>query len=172
MSTFYTCVDRYSNDILFRGYKNGKPIKDRIRYNPTFYVPGNNSKFKTLDGKSVEPIMPGTMRDCRQFLDEYKDVGNFKVHGNANYIHQFISDAFLERGVEPDRDLVNVTSIDIEVQSDKGFPQPDKAEHPITAITIKNNIDNMFYVWGLSDWEAEKSELKKEIIDNKIQLNK
>ena len=169
MSTFYTCVDRYSNDILFRGYKNGKPIKDRIKYKPTFYVPGNSeSTFKTLEGKPVEPIMPGTMRDCRQFLDEYKDVGNFKVHGNANYIHQFISDAFLERGIEPNRDLVNVTSIDIEVQSDKGFPQPDKAEHPITAITIKNNIDNIFYVWGLSNWKAEKSELKQEIIDKVV----
>jgi hypothetical protein len=49
MSTFYTCVDRYSNDILFRGYKNGKAIKERIKYKPTFYVPGKNWVVNHID---------------------------------------------------------------------------------------------------------------------------
>ena len=164
MSTFYTCVDRYSNDILFRGYKNGKPIKERISYNPTLYIPGNsNSKFKTLEGRPVDSINPGTMKDCRQFLDTYKYVDNFKIYGNTNYVHQFISDAFLERGVLFERDIINVTTIDIEVQSDAGFPTPDSANFPITAITVKNNIDNIFYVWGLGEWSSSNSELKSEI---------
>ncbi len=73
MSTFYTCVDRYSNDILFRGYKDGKPISERIEYKPTMYIPGKaESPYKTLEGKPVEPVNPGTMRDTRNFIDEYK----------------------------------------------------------------------------------------------------
>jgi len=167
MSTFYTCVDRYSNDILFRGYKNGVPIRERIPYRPTLYVPGTSkSKFRTLEGRPVDAVQPGTMRDCRQFLDEYKYVDNFKIYGNTNYIHQFISDAFLERGLEFNRDIINVTTIDIEVQSDEGFPTPDEANYPITAITVKNNIDNIFYVWGLGEWDRDNSELKDEIADN------
>ena len=169
MSTFYTCVDRYSNDILFRGYKDGKPISERIQYKPTMYIPGKaDSPYKTLEGKSVEPVNPGTMRDTRNFIDEYKHVDNFKIYGNTNYIHQFISDAFLKRGVNFDRDKINVTTIDIEVQSDQGFPTPDEARFPITAITVKNNIDNKFYVWGLGEWKDHRSELKKELVDRVV----
>jgi DNA polymerase elongation subunit (family B) len=50
-----------------------------------------------------------------------------------------------------------VTSIDIEVQSDQGFPRPEEANHPVTAITIKNNIDNVYYVWGMGDWDHGSS---------------
>jgi DNA polymerase elongation subunit (family B) len=169
MATFYTCVDRYSNDILFRGYKDGEPIRERIQYKPTMYIPGRgDSPYKTLEGRPVEPVNPGTMRETRNFIDEYKDVGNFKIYGNTNYIHQFISDAFLKRGVEFERDKINVTTIDIEVQSDQGFPTPDEARFPITAITVKNNIDNKFYVWGLGEWNDHKSELKKELVDRVV----
>ena len=169
MSTFYTCVDRYSNDILFRGYKDGKPISERIEYKPTMYIPGqSDSPYKTLEGKPVEPVNPGTMRDTRNFIDEYKYVDNFKIYGNTNYIHQFISDAFLKRGVEFERDKINVTTIDIEVQSDQGFPTPDEARFPITAICLKNNIDNIFYVWGLGEWKDHKSELSKDLSDRVV----
>ena len=169
MSTFYTCVDRFSNDILFRGYKNGQPISERIQFKPTVYIPGSSdSNLKTLEGRPVEPVNPGTMRETRNFIDEYKNVDNFKIYGNTNYIHQFISDAFLKRGVDFDRDVINVTTIDIEVQSDQGFPTPDEARFPITAITLKNNIDNIFYVWGLGEWKDHKSELSKELVDRVV----
>lgn len=158
MSTFYTSVERYMNDILFRGYKNGKSIKERIKYRPTLYVPSNEeTAYKTLSGKYVGEVQPGTMKDCREFIARYTDVDGFEVYGNTNYVHQFISDAFTKTGVKWDRDTINVTTIDIEVQSDEGFPQPEFANYPVTAITTKNNIDNTFHVWGLGDWDAEKT---------------
>jgi len=164
MSLFYTSVERFGNDLFFRGYKDGKPVKKRHTYHPTFYTyssQNNNSKFCTLDGKPVEEINPGTMRDCRDFIKQYENVNNFAVFGNANYIHQFISDLFYKKQeIEFNRDVVNVTSIDIEVQADKGFPEPDKAEFPINAITIKNNIDNIFHVWGIGEWSKENSLVK------------
>ena len=52
-----------------------------------------------------------------------------------------------------DREKINVTTIDIEVASDEGFPYPEQAEHPVISITAKNNIDNKFYVWGLYDYD-------------------
>lgn len=158
MSTFYTSVERYMNDILFRGYKNGKSIKERIKYRPTLYITSNEeTSYKTLAGKNAGEVQPGTMKDCREFISRYDDVEGFEVYGNSNYVHQFISDAFIKTGIKWDRDTINVTTIDIEVQSDQGFPQPDLANYPITAITTKNNIDNTFHVWGLGDWSAEKT---------------
>ena len=166
MATFYTSVDGMGSDILFCGYKNGKRIREKIPYKPTFYLPSKNkSEFKTLEGKYVEPIKPGSIRECRDFIKEYSEVDNFKIYGNSNFVHQFISDAFLERGVEWDRDLINVTTLDIEVQSDQGFPAPEKADFPVTAITVKNNIDNIFYVFGAGKWCEEDSILPREMLD-------
>ena len=123
MSTFYTSVDRLGNNILFCGYKNGERIRKRIPYKPTFYVSTDKkSEWKTLQGNPVDELNPGSMKDCQDFLREYSEVENFKIYGNNNFVIQFISDAFLDRGIEFDRDIINVTTIDIEVQSDQGFP--------------------------------------------------
>ena len=155
-NAFYTSVDRYGNLILFRGYANGIKKSARIKYQPTLFVADDvNSKYKTLQGQSVRPIKPGTMRDCMEYLKKYEGLPNLNVYGNANYIHQFISDYFMN-GISFDRKIINVTTIDIEVQSDRGFPDPKHAHFPITAITIKNNIDNVYYVWALGQWSKDE----------------
>jgi len=160
MSVFYTSVERYKNDILFCGYKHGKRIKEKIQYKPTLYISTTQpSTFKTLSGLNVDEIKPGTMSECRAFVERYADVSNFQVYGNTNYVHQFISDAFHAVPLSWNRDTINVTTIDIEVESDKGFPRPEEANFPVTAITVKNNIDNIFYVWGCGDWSAKNTAL-------------
>ena len=172
MATFYTSVDGIGNDILFCGYKNGKRIREKIPYKPTMYVHSNQkTNFKTLDGKYVESVNPGSIRETRDFMREYGEVENFKIYGNNNFVHQFISDAFLKRGVEWDRDLVNVTTLDIEVQSDEGFPHAEQANYPVTAITVKNNIDNIFYVFGAGGWKEEDSILPKKILDRVVYVD-
>lgn len=166
MSTFYTSVDRNGPHILFSGYKNGKRIREKVPYKPTLYLPSAEpTEFKTLDGRYMGPINPGDMRDCMKFTKNYENVDNFEICGNANYIQQFISDAFLKRGVEFDRDLINVTTVDIEVQSDQGFPEAEFANFPVTAICVKNNIDNIFYVFGLGEWKKEESVLSSNLVD-------
>lgn len=157
MSLFYTSVDRHGNNILFRGYKNGKQVKKKIEYYPTFYVPSKEDVgLKTLEGHNVIPINPGTMRDCRQWLEENKDVGGRRVYGTTNYVHQFISDAFLE-DCPWDYSLINVTSIDIEVQSDQGFPEPGEARFPITAIALRSSTDKIYYCWGLGEFDKSNT---------------
>lgn len=172
MSTFYTCVDVIGNDILFCGYKNGKRIREKIPYKPTFFIASNKpSEFKTLDDTYVGPVNPGSMKDCRDFVKQYSDVENFKIYGNTNFVHQFISDAFHSRGINWDRNLINVTTLDIEVQSDQGFPVPEKADYPVTAITVKNNIDNIFYVFGAGKWNRNASILPADLLDNVVYVD-
>lgn len=157
MTLFYTSVDRHGNNILFRGYKNGKPIKKKVEYYPTFYVPSKeDTGLKTLEGHNVMPHSPGTMRECYQWAQENKDVAGRRVYGTQNYVHQFISDMFLE-GCQWDRSLINVTSIDIEVQSDQGFPEPAEARFPITAIALHSSTDNVYYCWGLGPYNVKKT---------------
>jgi len=158
---FYTNVNRIGNDILVRGYKDGKRVKGRVEFKPTLFIPTKEpTKYSTIDGKQVGAIQPGTMRDCRDFVNKYKHIDNFEIHGNQNYVHQYIG-ATWPGLIEFDRSRVRVTTIDIEVQSDQGFPEPADALHPVTAITTKDNIDDIFYCWGCGDYDPKIS-----IVDN------
>ena len=156
---FYTSVDRYGNAILFRGYVNGVRKHARIKYQPTVFIPSDNpTKYKTLQGRYVKPFQPGTMRDSMEFFKKYEGLANMDIFGNANFIHQFISDNFMTR-CSWDKNKINISTIDIEVESDKGFPDPKHARMPITAITMKNNIDNVYYVWAMGNWSQKESEV-------------
>ena len=43
------------------------------------------NKYKTLDGLPVEPVEPGTVRDCREFIKKYNEVENFNIYGNERF---------------------------------------------------------------------------------------
>ena len=98
-----------------------------------------------------------SMRDAKEFSDRYKDVSDFKVYGTQNYIHQYITETFPDELVF-NRAFINVCSIDIEVESDDGFPYPEDALKPINAICVKNNVDNIYHVWGLGKYSVSESE--------------
>jgi DNA polymerase elongation subunit (family B) len=161
---FYTSVSRYGNNLLYRGYDNGKKIQKRIKYKPTYFVSTNKpTNWKSLDGVSVAPIQFDSMREAKEWLQVNKQVVGRHIYGNDKHIPAFINDEF-PGDIEFDRNQINVTTIDIEVQSDAGFPEPEQAAHEITAITIKNNIDNTYYVWGLGDYDVENGYMQ----DNRV----
>ena len=168
MSVFYTSVDRIKNDICVRGYKDGEQFKRKVRYKPSFFInTPKKSELRSLHGENVDGITFDSLYEANQFVREHSDVGNFHIHGQNDFILQFIGDVF-GNDIKFDRDIVNVTTIDIEVQSDKGFPKPEEALFPVTAITVKNNIDNVFYTWGLGEWSLKKSEIVERYPDLKI----
>ena len=168
---FYTSIDRYGSTLLYRGYKDGERVKKRIPFKPTMYVSSrqNNSGWSTLDGKPVDPIEFDTMREATEFSKRYQHVDNFKVHGQNNFISQFIAEEF-PNDIEFDRDLPVITTIDIEVQSDQGFPEPDKADYPVTAICTKSNKEDFFRVWGLGDYTQEEGRVIYTKCDTELQL--
>ena len=54
---FYTNIQLIGNQFLIRGYENGKHITHREEWKPTLFVPSKRkTKYKTLEGESVEPI--------------------------------------------------------------------------------------------------------------------
>ena len=157
-NSFYTSVARYGNQILYRGYNgNGNPISHKYKFEPTFFVPSNKpSQWKTLHGKDVQPISFNTMKEAKDFQKQYEDVQAFDVHGNGNFIHQFITSKFPQE-IQWKRELLNVVNFDIEVASDDGFPHASEALHPIVSITLKSSKSSVYHVWGLDDYDVEKT---------------
>ena len=154
---FYTSVVRYGNNILFRGYaENGKKIQTKIPYKPTLFVQSdkNISGWKGIDGVSVEPMKFDSMKEATEFQKRYDDIPNFKIYGMNNFVSQFIAEMF-PTPIQFKREWVDVCTIDIEVASDEGFPEPDKADHPVISISLKSP-NGPYRVWGLYDYEPRE----------------
>lgn len=159
--SFYTSVHRYGNKILFRGYDSkGNRIHKRVPFKPTFYLPTKNqSDWRALDGSNVEPIKLDSMSEAKEFAETYADIDNFKVHGNNNFVVQFIGEAYPDE-IKFDSKSIVVGNIDIEVASDDGFPHPEDANYPIISIAYKDSSSGVYHVWGLGDYDSSKTELE------------
>lgn len=158
--TFYTNVARYGNSLLYRGYTdNGTAIMQKYKFKPTMFAnTPNPSEWKTLSGKAVAPIQFDSMGDAKDFIKQYDDIVNSEVYGTSNFIHQFITEKF-PNDIKFKRSNVNVFNFDIEVHSEDGFPLPEEARHPITAVTIKSSKSSVYHVFHFGEWSIEKSEM-------------
>ena len=124
---FYTSVERFGNNLLYRGYSGTERVKTKIPFRPTLYVRSEKGTWRNLDGQKVEAIEFDSMREATDFTKRYENIDNFEVYGMNNYIVQFLANKFpADRPIQYNKDVVNIVSLDIEVQSDDGFPEPDK----------------------------------------------
>ena len=157
---FYTSAFRYGKSIKYTGYENGRKVKSSVPFKPVLHVTASNKgqpiKWHALDGTPVEPIVFNDMSEATTFIKSYKDVPAFKIFGNTNYVIQYLNEEFPGE-IAWDRNVINVTSLDIECKSGDGFPEPELADQEITAITTKNNIDDTYHTFGCGDYDVSKS---------------
>ena len=159
MKSFYTNVQVYGSRILYRGVEDGRKVKRKIDYFPTLYVSSKvHTGFTSVSGEAMAEMKPGNIRETRDFVEQYKEVENFKIYGNQKYEYAFIADHFAD-DVDWDLSHINVTNIDIEVGSENGFPEQDRADEPITAITMKNN-QGKFIVLGCGIFNNTRDDVR------------
>jgi DNA polymerase elongation subunit (family B) len=146
---FYTNVQMVGDNFLVRGYENGNHFMIREKFYPTLFVPSNKkTKYQTLNGEYVESVQPGSVRDCREFVKKYENVENFKIFGNTQYIYQYISDIYPEEELKFDINKIKVTTIDIEVASENGFPDVESAAEEVLLITVQDYSSKQIHTWG------------------------
>src|SRR6056300_898114 len=168
MLQFYTNVSRYGNQILLRGYDHGRRIEKKIKYEPILFTSTNlKTNWKALDGTPVGVANAGkrfeSMRAANEYVTANKGVSGKTIYGNTKYIPAFIND-YYPGNIEFNRSTINVATIDIEVASDDGFPEPEKADHKVISIAMKSNIGETYYVWGLGDYDVEQSYMKENLV--------
>jgi DNA polymerase elongation subunit (family B) len=151
---YYTNVQMVGNEFLVRGFENGKSFIARERFDPTLFVPSKKkTKYKTLEGKYVQAIQPGSVRDCREFIKTHEKVDGFEIFGNTRYIYQYISDKYPEDHIEFDLKRMQLVTIDIEVQSERGFPTVEKCDEEMLCITLQNYATKRILTFGVGPFK-------------------
>lgn len=147
---FYTSVDIRGKSILYRGWRNGQRQHLRIPFCPTLYIPSKDKgEFTTINGKPVQPIQFDGIGEAREFIDRFKDVSNYDIYGNTNFVYQYLYKEFPHE-VDYDFKSLRVANLDIETSCDGGFPTPSAPTERVIAITI--SMGDKTYVLGLGDF--------------------
>ena len=122
---FYTSVEQAGDTILVRGYNEGKPYQDRVKFNPTLFLPSpDKSEWRTLDGKYPNDTKGYTLR-----------VGGDKIKDNLNETNTQIRFA-----LHPFYQLVLYFNHEVKLDSGETFTKE-----------IESKIDARWEELGLSD---------------------
>ena len=168
---FYTNVQMIGNNFLVREVVNGKREIYKEEYSPTLFVKSNKkTKYKTLDGESVEPVKPGTVRDCREFFKKYDGVDGFKIFGNNRYIFQYLSDKYPQDEVKFDINQINLVTMDIEVKSEQGFPDPESCSEEMLTISLQDYATKQITTWGRKPYTTTQKNVKYYHFDDEIEM--
>jgi DNA polymerase elongation subunit (family B) len=168
---FYTNVQMVGDNFLVRGYENGKHFMTKEKFNPTLFVPSQKkTKYQTLNGEYVESVQPGSVRDCREFVKRYDGVENFKIYGNTQYIYQYISEMYPEEELKFDISKVKVTTLDIEVASENGFPDVESAAEEVLLITIQDYSSKQIRTWGMGPFNNQQKNVIYRSFNNERDL--
>jgi len=168
---FYTNIQLIGNQFLIRGYENGKHITHREEWKPTLFVPSKRkTKYKTLEGDSVEPIQPGFVRDCREFYKKYDEVENFKIYGNDRYVYQYISEKYPEEHIQFDIKKIRLVTIDIEVAAESGFPDVENVAEELLLISLQDYATKKVTTFGSRPFVNKDPNVTYILCDDEVHL--
>ena len=154
-------MQSFGNNILYRGIQNGKRVKEKIEYSPSLYIPSKKiTNFTSLEGDYLDQKIFGRINDARDYIKQFDGVSNGpKIYGQTRFEYAFIADQHTGM-VDYDFDKIQIAVVDIEVGSENGFPDPYKANEPITAICVKfMNFGKSAFVFACGDYEVQGNEI-------------
>ncbi|AEC53088.1 DNA polymerase [Synechococcus phage S-CRM01] len=156
----YTYATLYGNNVLCRGWSESEGyFNNKYPFKPTFYLKTDKpTEYRTLDGIPVAPVQPGSIRDCKDFLQRYKDVEGVTVYGMEKILYQFLSEEFRgDVNYEPEK--IKLWSLDIETTAENGFPNIRVADQEILLISLKNFQTKDVYTFGCGEFITNNSKI-------------
>lgn len=134
---FYTSVSVVGDTVYSRGYDDGKRFELKAPYRPYLFVgTSKQTKYRTLDGKSVDRVDFENVRASKTFMDDYGDVDGFNIYGSNVFTYQAIYDMY--RGeINYNVDDISVVSLDIETSTLNGFPNHELADKEIITLSLR-----------------------------------
>ena len=168
--SFYTNVQLVGDNINYLGYEDGQRIQRKFKFSPTLFVVTNKkTNHKTLDGRYAKPVRFESVKEARNFVEQYKEVPNFEVHGYDRYLYQFISQEFPNE-VDYDFKKMNIMSLDIEVACENGFPNVKECAEEMLSITVQDYQTRKLKVFGTRPYKNTRDDVEFILCDGETHL--
>lgn len=166
--SFYTNVHQWGNTLLVRSIVNGRHKLDKINFKPSVWTTQGkgDTEYKTLDGRPCYEIQLDSIKEARDFVERYKDVAGFEIHGQLNWMYQWLWKQY-PSDIQWDMDQIRIYSLDIETSSENGFPSVELANEEVLLISLQNNHTKEILTWGSRPYTGDATnftykEFKKE----------
>lgn len=131
--------------------ETGDRIDTEIPFRPYLFLEKEEAKdavsiFKT---SLVKKAFRNSL-ERKRFVD---NLGHRRIFHNLSPDQQFLIETYKEQNNNSDfsRFPLKVFFLDIETQSNDGFPVPEKAKDPINLITVYDSITKITHTWGLKE---------------------
>ena len=164
---FYTSVVQLGNQICVRGVENGRRFQSKPQFKPRLFIPQTKlakNTYHNIFGEGLEMIEFGDVADAREFVKTYEDVGNMKIHGNTNWQYQYITENYAGH-IDFDMRQVDIRSIDIETETESGFPDIETANERILLISVQDYATKDIVTYSVRDHASEDDMLRKFMAD-------
>lgn len=134
---FYTACALKGNKVLVRGYRNGERFSESIAFKPSLFIRSEKeSKYRTLKQVKVKRMIFDTLYDCREFLDQYRELDDCPIYGNTDFITQYIMETYQGEMVY-DLSKIKIAYLDLECESEGGFPDLDNPNEKVNLMSIR-----------------------------------
>lgn len=171
----YTNIFQRGNSLYVRGVENGRRFNQKVDFRPTLWVSGklkeSTEAWTTLSGQTVYAVQPGSMYDCKDFLERYQDVHGFDVYESPGHIYQYIAENYSGELIFDPQDISTFT-IDIETETEYGFPDPALAGEQILLITVKDRRHNTIVTWGRYAFDNDQEHAEYRLFESEQTLLK
>jgi DNA polymerase elongation subunit (family B) len=149
------------DQMYVRGYDTdtGEYYSEEIKYKPTSYklITDPNappSPFKTIHGEPLKEFK-------HESIAAYREKRMDNTYGMENHLCAFMTENFTT-DFDPTKTRIFWLDIENEMTSDDGvrggFPDPNDAACPITAITIYDTITSKYHLFACRDWNNKEYE--------------
>ena len=168
MSRFYTSLTKQKDRIIERYVENGERKTREVIFRPKLFVPApkeTDTQYKSLGGLPLQSVEFDNLYAMDQWLEEMKNVPNYKIYGIDNVLAQYVAERYPEKQITFDMKHIRGALVDIEVESghrtkdgiilNGPFPEPAVALYEVTAITVFDTFDDKFHVFGLEWFKGE-----------------
>ena len=156
MKEIYTSIYQSGNHIHVRGIgADGEPFAKKNVFEPYIFVDANKDHgYKDIHGNFVKKVNFDNMNEAKDYLKKFDDVSGMRILGLTHWTYLYIYEHYMD--IEPDMEKIKVYYLDIEVQSDDGFPKPEDASKPVTAIALTDKQRKICF--GTGDYKPPKGQ--------------
>jgi DNA polymerase elongation subunit (family B) len=140
--------------LFTRNDKGILQINKDTSFYPIFYEPSQDGKFISYDGVPLKKV----------FANEPKEVNTMRSLGSYSSDIPFVKNYLINKVDKIDKSIIKYFFIDIEVLA-KDISSIEKANCPISCVSIYNSEDREIKTWWLKDWLGLNDDSRENMLE-------